>query len=159
MDRMSDRDFWEEFFNIYSLHPCLWNTKCKEYSNKHIRNEAYSKLAEKCKERFPRDDKDFVVKKFHSFRCCFRWELKRVSDSQKSGTSADDVFVPSLWYYVLLSFIADSEIPRRGKSNIDSHEETDDENTNEVSKHKCNNTLTAYFIHKLLFLLIPYYIL
>jgi hypothetical protein len=63
MDRMSDRDFWEEFFIIYRLHPCLWNTKCKGYSDKHIRIEAYSQLVEKCKERFPSADKDFSLKK------------------------------------------------------------------------------------------------
>jgi hypothetical protein len=66
MDRMSDRDFWKEFFNIYRLHPCLWNTKCKEYSDKQIRNEACSQLVEKCKERFPSADKDFVVKKIQA---------------------------------------------------------------------------------------------
>jgi hypothetical protein len=80
-------------------------------------------------------------RKIHSFRCCFRRELKRVLDSQKSETSADDVYVPNLWYYDLLSFIADSEIPRRGKSNID--------NTDEISTHKCSNILTAYFIKKI----------
>jgi hypothetical protein len=139
------------------LHPCLWNTKCKEYSDKHIRNEAYSQLVEKCKERFPSADKDFVVKKFVASGFALGgnskgfWTLKSLD--------LRHLYVPNLCYYDLLSFIADSEIPRRGKSNIDSHEETDDGNTDELSTHKCNNILTAYFVDKLLGLLIPYYIL
>ena len=66
----------------------------------------------KCKEQFPTADKVFGVKKIHAFRCSFRRELKKVIDSQKSGTPADNVYVPTLWYYDLLSFVADSEIPK-----------------------------------------------
>jgi hypothetical protein len=47
-------------------------------------------------------------------------------DSQKSDTSADDVYVSILWYYDLLSFIAFSEIPKRGKSNMNLVDVTDD---------------------------------
>jgi hypothetical protein len=42
-----------------------------------------------------------------------------VIEYEKSSTSADSVYVPALWYYDLLSFFADSEIPRRGESNMD----------------------------------------
>jgi hypothetical protein len=91
-----------------------------------LREHAYKELVTKCKEQFPTADKEFVMKKIHAFRCNFRRELKKVIQSQKSGTSADDVYVPTLWYYDLLSFIADSEIPRRGKSNMDLVDVTDD---------------------------------
>jgi hypothetical protein len=50
---------------------------------------AYSQLVEKCVERFPSAGKDFVVKKVHSYKCCFRSELKSVLDFQKPGTSAE----------------------------------------------------------------------
>ncbi|PNF19355.1 hypothetical protein B7P43_G06719, partial [Cryptotermes secundus] len=37
-------------------------------------------------------------KKINSLRSCFRKELKRVKNSQKSGNGTDDNFTPSLWY-------------------------------------------------------------
>ena len=58
----------------------------------------------------------FVTKNIHSFRSAFGRELKKVVTSLKSGTSSDDIYVPSLWYYDTLSFIADSEMPREAKS-------------------------------------------
>jgi hypothetical protein len=79
--------------------------------------------------RFPSADKHFVAKQVYILTCCLRRELKWVLGLQKSETSARNACVPNLWYYDLLSFIAKSEIPRQGKSNIDSHKETDDENT------------------------------
>lgn len=135
----SDRQFWEEFLNMYQLHTCLWNTKAKEYSDRNLRNEAYGELVNKCKEKFPNANKDFVVKKIHTMRCSFRRELKKVINSLKSGSATEEVYVPSLWYYDLLSFIADSEMPRKGTSNLDLDEE-DDSGTekiqNEVSMNR-----------------------
>lgn len=78
----------------------------------------FSQLADQCQERLPTAVKHFVAKKIHSFRV------------NRKGTSADDVYVPNLWYYELISCTDDSEIPGRGKSNIDSHEETDNGNIN-----------------------------
>lgn len=127
-----DQPFWEEFINSYHLHTCLWNTKAKEYSD---RNQAYEDLVKKCKEKFPNANKDFVVKKIHTMRCSFRRELKKVINSLRSGSGTDEVYVPSLWYYDLLSFIADSEMPRKGTSNIDEEDESGTEKIqNEVCK-------------------------
>jgi hypothetical protein len=57
-----------------------------------VKNE----FTEKSAEQFPSADKHFAVKEVDSFRCCFGQQLKRVLDSQKSGTSADDIYVPNL---------------------------------------------------------------
>ena len=137
-----NRDFWEEFLSLCQLHPCLWNSKCKEYSNKHVREHAYKELVTKCKEQFPTADEEFGVKKIHAFRFSFRRELKKVIESQKSGTSADDVYVPTLWYYYLLSFNADSEIPRRG--NMDLVDVTDDGHKPEMGKRQTSMTPAVF---------------
>jgi hypothetical protein len=71
-----NRDFWEKFLSLCQLHPCLWNSKRKEYSNKHVREHAYKELVTKCKEQFPTADEEFGVK-IHAFRCSFRRELKK----------------------------------------------------------------------------------
>lgn len=117
---MSEKEFLEQFINIYQLHPCIWDTKCKDYSNKHMRNDAYGELVEYSKTKYPNATKDFVIKKIHALRCSFRRELKKVLDSQrKTGSSADDVYVPTLWYYDLMSFIGECETPRQGKCTLD----------------------------------------
>jgi hypothetical protein len=59
-----------------------------------------------------------------SIRASFRKELRRVRDSKRSGLSADDVYKPTLWYFGLLLFTADQDIPRKSKSNLE--EETED---------------------------------
>ncbi|KAG8328811.1 hypothetical protein J6590_101200 [Homalodisca vitripennis] len=91
-----------------------------------MRNDAYAELLEFCKEKYPTATKDFVLKKIHGLRCSFRRELKKVSQ-RKPGSSADDVSVPNLWYYELLSFIADSETPRQGKSSLGEDTNNDDQ--------------------------------
>lgn len=115
---MADREFWEEFLNLYKLYPCLWNSKCKEYSNRQLRESAIAVLVDKCKEKYSSSDRNFVMKKIHSFRCAFRRELKKVVNSLKSGSATEEVYVPNLWYYDILNFIADSEMPREAKSNL-----------------------------------------
>lgn len=85
-----------------------------------MRNDAYNELLDYCKEKYPNATKGFVIKTILGLRISFRRELKKVLQSQKkSGSSADDVYVPSLWYYELLSSISDCETPRQGKCSLD----------------------------------------
>lgn len=55
----------------------------------------------------------------NSLRSSYRKEKKKVAESQKSGSGADDLYVPSLWYYKLLAFLDDQETPRSPISNFD----------------------------------------
>ena len=92
------------------------------------------------------------MKKIHPFRCSFRRHLKKVIGSQKSSTPADDVYVPTLWHYDLLSFVADSEIPKRGKSNMDLVDVAHDGDTQEmdcakVSAQKPKTTMQSHTSH------------
>lgn len=77
-----------------------------------------------CKTIHPEANRDFVVKKIQSLRGSFRKEVKKVEDSKRSGASAEDIYVPLLWYYDLLLFTQDQEIPTKSFSNTD-NEETD----------------------------------
>ncbi|KAK9711262.1 Alcohol dehydrogenase transcription factor Myb/SANT-like [Popillia japonica] len=70
-------------------------------------------------------NRDFVVKKIQSLRGSFRKEAKKVEESKRSGASADDVYVPSLWYYDLLLFTKDQEMPTSSISNISYIQESD----------------------------------
>jgi hypothetical protein len=115
--RCWNKEFLTEFINEYRLHPCLWKIKSKDYSNKYLKNEAYEKLVAFCKAIFPEADRAFVTKKIQSLRGSFRKELKKVMDSTRSGSSADDVYLPNLWYYDLLLFTKDQEMPSSSLTN------------------------------------------
>jgi uncharacterized membrane protein YukC len=53
-------------------------------------------LLRKYKERLPDADKNQLIKKLNSLLTNFRKELKRLKDSEKCGTGADDVVEPTL---------------------------------------------------------------
>ena len=63
------------------------------------------------RDKIPEADLCFVKKKVDSIRASFRKELRRVRESKRSGLSAD-VYKPTLWYFDLLLFTADQDIPR-----------------------------------------------
>lgn len=129
--RNMSREFLTEFIELYREHPCLWRVKSKEYSDRNKKNCAYEKLVEKLKEADENASKETVIKKINTIRGCFRKEHKKVIASLKSGAGEEDVYQPNLWYYKLLLFLQDHEIPRNSRSNI----EEDYENSNEVSKN------------------------
>lgn len=66
-----------------------------------------------------------------------------------TGTGTDDVYEPTLWYYELLLFTAQSETGRKGISNdIENDNELLDGNTqetNDVSKSSCKDVLFYYY--------------
>jgi hypothetical protein len=86
-----------------------------------IKNVAYGQLRVKLSEIDPEATKEAVLK--NSLRSCFRKELKKVKDSQKSGNETDDNYTPSLRYYVVLLFLTDQELPTQSVSSLDSPEE------------------------------------
>lgn len=127
---MSDSRYWSkklttDFIEIYRAHPCLWKIRSKEYTNKNLKNEAYDTLITLCKTAYPEANRDFVVKKIQSLRGSFRKELKKISDSKRTGTSIDDIYVPSLWYFELLMFTRDHELPSSSISNLTDTEATE----------------------------------
>ncbi|CAH1959712.1 unnamed protein product [Acanthoscelides obtectus] len=63
-----------------------------------------------------------MKKKINNIRTSFGREMKKVEDSKRTGSGADAIYEPSLWYYDLLLFTAESEIGRKGISNA---QETD----------------------------------
>ncbi|KAF5277243.1 hypothetical protein FQR65_LT00351 [Abscondita terminalis] len=122
------KEFLTKFIEKYKSYPCLWKIKSKEYTNKNLKNVAYESLVEMCRNIYPEANRDFVVKKIQSLRGSFRKELKRVTYSKTTGTSADGVYTPSLWYFDLLLFTKDQEIPTESVCNIENENEEFDNN-------------------------------
>jgi len=142
MEESGDGGFWEEFLNVYHNHECLWNSKCSSYSDRRMRNNAYEELVHLCKPRFPEATREFVVKKIHNFRSSFRRELNKIRQSKKSGTSTDEVYVSTLWYFNHLSFLTDDETPRVGIASWDK-----DDNNVSIFHYLL---IISIFIHSLL---------
>ena len=62
---------------------------------------------------------DELVKKLHTLRGQFRKEMKDMKASHKSGADTKDLYVPKLWCFDALMFLADGDIPRDATSNLD----------------------------------------
>ncbi|XP_022162645.1 uncharacterized protein LOC111028339 [Myzus persicae] len=125
MSREKESQCIEDFINIYRSEHCLWKIKSREYHDKCKRDAAHKLLVENLKEIDSSATKSVVVKKINNLRSSYRKELKKVKESTRTGSGADDVYQPKLWYFNILSFLDDQDTPRNSRSNI----ESDDENS------------------------------
>lgn len=116
---VTEKQFWAEFIELYRQNECLWRIRSKDYLNKLKKNEAYELLAEKLKEKDSDATIETVKKRINNMKSVFRKEMKKVSQSIRSGASAADVYAPRLWYYSLLLFLKDQETPRKSATNMD----------------------------------------
>ncbi|XP_077119037.1 uncharacterized protein LOC143775084 [Ranitomeya variabilis] len=110
----NDNEFVRALIDMYRSLPCLWKIKSADYSNRNMKRAAYEKLVALHKEHKPTEsvDETIVRKKIQALRTVYKKELNKVEKSKKSGAGADDVYVPKLWYFDLLAFTRDQEIPR-----------------------------------------------
>lgn len=119
----------EEFIELFRDSPCLWQTTSKDYHDRSKREAAYERLVEKMKEVEPLANKESAIKKINNMRSSFRKELKKIKESMRTGSGADEVYQPKLWYFELLRFLSDQETPRPSSSNIDSQDSENDVST------------------------------
>lgn len=119
-----NKTFLVEFIEEYKKFPCLWRIKSEEYRDRNQKNKAYEHLLNKMKEVEAGATIQMVKNKIDSMRGCFRKELKKIKDSQRSGAGEEDVYIPHLWYFKNLMFLKDQETPRDGISSIDFTDDT-----------------------------------
>ncbi|KAK9746387.1 Alcohol dehydrogenase transcription factor Myb/SANT-like [Popillia japonica] len=87
-----------------------------------MRNDAYEKLVEKCRDICPEADIKYVRKKIDSLRAGFRRELREMRKTSRTGSATDSIYQPTLWYFKLLLFTKDQEEIRVGTSSTASLE-------------------------------------
>lgn len=116
-----------EFIEAFRQYPCLWKIKCDEYRDRNKRDEALNNLLLLTRETIPTADLKFVKDRIESLKQSFRREYRKVKNSMKSGSSADDVYKPKLWYYNTLSFIAEHEAHYPSVSSLPREEEHEEE--------------------------------
>lgn len=104
-------DFLIEFIEMYRSLPCLWRVKSPDYSNRQKKAEAYDKLLSLCKSVCPTTTLELVKNKIANIRTVFKKELKKVEASINAGASHDEIYIPRLWYFDLLKFTIDQDLP------------------------------------------------
>lgn len=99
---------------------------CGKLNVKNIRIEQKkmqrASLLKKLQEVEPTSTKKSVRVKINNIRGSFRREIKKIEESKRSGAGTDEIYVTHLWYYDLLLFCKDQEVPRISVSNTDDQE-------------------------------------
>lgn len=106
------RQITSEFIELYKEKICLWKVKDESYLNRHLKRLAYEDLVNFLKSKnFTNITVKDVKTKIQNLRSAFRKESKKIEDSNRSGSGVDNIYSPSLWYYNLLLFTKDQDIP------------------------------------------------
>jgi hypothetical protein len=93
----ANKEFWRELIQLHRSLLELWKLKSDVYKNRKLKDAGYDELVEKPQENEDDADRDMVRKKINGLRTTYGRELKRITDSTKSGIGTDDIYVPSLW--------------------------------------------------------------
>ncbi|KAM4021876.1 uncharacterized protein ACNLHF_027196 [Anomaloglossus baeobatrachus] len=118
MSYYNKEEFVRELLDLYKSLPCLWKIKSAEYSDRIKKQAAYAQLMELFKKHSGGEavDAKLVKKKIQGLRTVYKKEVNKVDKSKKSGAGTDQVYVSPLWYFNLLEFTRDQELPRRMES-------------------------------------------
>ncbi|PIO09987.1 hypothetical protein AB205_0098140 [Aquarana catesbeiana] len=116
---LKDNDFMSLFIDMLRELPCLWEINNPHYKNQTKRKAALDKLWEIVKQVIPTADITFLKILIGGLRSTYVRERKKVQDSQRSR-AADDIYVPRVWYYDRLHFLAGQTEPRPSLSSLPS---------------------------------------
>lgn len=105
----SDTAFVADFIELYKSYECLWKVKSPDYMNKIKKAEAYNVLLDFCKANGVEISVDGIKYKINNLRSSFRKELKKIHESQRSGATSHDLYVPKLWYFKRLQFLKEQD--------------------------------------------------
>ncbi|PIO31467.1 hypothetical protein AB205_0099070 [Aquarana catesbeiana] len=116
---LKDNDFMSLFIDMLRELPCLWEINNPHYKNQTKRKAALDKLLEIVKQVIPTADITYFKILIGGLRSTYIRECQKVQDSQRSG-AADDIYVPRMWYYDRLHFLAGQTEPRPSLSSLPS---------------------------------------
>ncbi|PIO11574.1 hypothetical protein AB205_0205590 [Aquarana catesbeiana] len=119
MDIFQDTDFMAIFIDMFRELPCLWEINHPYYRNQTKRKAVLDQLLEIVKQVIPTADITYLKILIGGLRSTYVRERQKVQDSQRSG-AADDIYVPRMWYYDRLHFLAGQTEPRLSLSSLPS---------------------------------------
>ncbi|XP_017467846.1 PREDICTED: uncharacterized protein LOC108360174 [Rhagoletis zephyria] len=103
-------ELWEGYESLYNPHHKL-------YHNKHARQQAFSDLAEKLSDLLPTIGSTEVKAKLTYLRGQYTREVAKQKE-RKSGAGAEEVYIPSAFYFEKLTFLQAFIKVRKGESNF-----------------------------------------
>ncbi|PIO10672.1 hypothetical protein AB205_0118160 [Aquarana catesbeiana] len=119
MDILKDTEFMAIFIDMFRELPCLWEINHPEYKNQTKKKAALDQLLEFVKTVIPTADMTYLKILIGGLRSTYLREHKKVQDSHRCG-AADDIYVPRMWYYDRLHFLAGQTEPRSSLSSLPS---------------------------------------
>ncbi|KAK9703375.1 Alcohol dehydrogenase transcription factor Myb/SANT-like [Popillia japonica] len=89
------------------------------YKNKSKRRAALNSIAlELNKSLCLNVDSDRIVKKINGLRTTFMQELNKIKKSKITGSSSEEIYIPTWWCYDLLLFLVNGKTLEKGESNL-----------------------------------------
>ncbi|PIO31139.1 hypothetical protein AB205_0146420 [Aquarana catesbeiana] len=118
--KFKDPEFMTAFIEKYRKMRNLWEVKHSQYYIKPVRKSALEKLLVFVHTFIPEATVEILEKKIGFLRNMYKREHNKIQNSLRSGASADDVYVPRLWYYEKLCFLDDQTEARASLSTLSS---------------------------------------
>lgn len=103
-----------KLLNLYRQFTCLWDIKSRNYKRNDMKRNAWQEIAKNMNK-----DEEEIKKKVKNLRCAYVAEKKKVETSKKSGSSAEDIYHPHLYYYNEMSFLDSAVMFRKTTSNME----------------------------------------
>lgn len=136
------------FIEPYKQKTCLWDSNCRDYSNRNARRAALEELLQIYKQYDNTANIASVRKKIDTLRTNYNRELKKVRASETTGISPDEVYQPSLWYYQQLDFLSEThDVARGGRGSAGETEEGITEESTETAKGDVSRLLLFIFTY------------
>ncbi|KAG8294608.1 hypothetical protein J6590_099470 [Homalodisca vitripennis] len=107
-----------KFTELYASERVLYDSTCKDYKDRDSRLAAAKRISEAMGINGfgPKE----VITKFKNLRSSYCQELKKIADTERSGSGTDDIYVPTkvIWFENMNSFIRPFVQQRSTKSNL-----------------------------------------
>ncbi|XP_047523546.1 uncharacterized protein LOC125061949 isoform X1 [Pieris napi] len=92
------------FLELYSMEKVLYDPSLEKYRDRDLRAAAAKRISHEL--NIPGFGPKEVISKFKNLRSSFCQELKKISDSARSGKGTDDIYKPKVfWFDQMNSFI------------------------------------------------------
>ncbi|XP_047506707.1 uncharacterized protein LOC125050715 [Pieris napi] len=107
----NDQKHLKEFILVLETLPEIWDSSNANIINKVKRANAYEQLLEIFRKIKPGATAKDVIAKINSLKSNYRKELKKITDSKRSGAAAENVYNPKSWVFHMLKFLNKNEKP------------------------------------------------
>ncbi|PIO14920.1 hypothetical protein AB205_0132100 [Aquarana catesbeiana] len=117
-NKFKDPEFLIQFIEKYREMRNLWEVKHPQYYIKPVRKSTLKRLLAFVQTFIPEATVEILEKKIGILQNMYRREHNKIQTSLRSGASADDVYVPRLWYFDKLCFLDDQTEARESLSTL-----------------------------------------